>query len=276
MNIETYQHIAEVCSKKVTKAYSTSFSLGIRMLDKKLHTPIYNIYGFVRIADEIVDTFPTSYREEMFEEFCQEVWKGMDRNFSPHLILHAFVNTANHYHIPRELIADFLESMRLDLNKKTYDTSHYQKYIHGSAEVVGLMCLVVFCNGNKALYEELKYPAQQLGAAFQKVNFLRDIKEDFEEKGRVYFPGVNFTHFTTEQKTNIEKEIEENFKEALSGIQKLPQEAKKGVFIAYKYYYSLFKKIQQKAPETLKKQRIRISNIQKLIILLQQKSLGRI
>lgn len=276
MNIETYQHIAQICSKKVTKAYSTSFSLGIRMLDKKLHTPIYNIYGFVRIADEIVDTFPEEYREEMFEEFCQEVWKGLERNFSPHLILHSFVNTANQYQIPKELIVDFLESMRLDLDKKTYDASHYQKYIHGSAEVVGLMCLVVFCNGNKTLYEELKHPAQQLGAAFQKVNFLRDIKEDFEDKGRVYFPNVNFEQFSKGQKIKIEDEIEENFSKALEGIKKLPKEARKGVYIAYKYYYALFQKIRKTCPETVQNKRIRISNIKKLIILLQQKSLGRI
>ncbi len=276
MNIETYQQIAAYCSKKVAQTYSTSFSLGIRLLGKKFHEPIYNIYGFVRIADEIVDTFPEKFREEMFEEFCQEVWKGLERNFSPHLILHSFITTANKYNIPKELIADFLESMRLDLNKKSYDESCFKKYIYGSAEVVGLMCLVIFCEGNSELYNQLNHPAKELGAAFQKVNFLRDIKEDYQEKGRNYFPKVNFNHFTTEQKIEIEKDIEKNFSEALIGIKQLPKDARKGVFIAYKYYYSLFQKIKKQTPEALKNKRIRIHNVKKVIILLKQKSFGRV
>lgn len=276
MNSETYHTLTALVSKKVTNAYSTSFSLGIKLLDKKFHEPIYNIYGFVRIADEIVDTFPEEFREDMLQEFCDDVWKGLDRNFSPHLVLHSFALTANQYNIPRELVSDFLESMRLDLCKKSYDNELFEKYIYGSAEVVGLMCLVVFCEGNLELYQQLSSSARHLGAAFQKVNFLRDLKEDYEEKGRFYFPGVDFQSFTIEQKKEIEKNIENDFELALEGIKKLPKSARKGVYIAYKYYYSLFKKIKKKEPAALQSQRIRISNMQKLIILLQEKSLGRI
>lgn len=276
MNSTTYQKLTALVSKRVTIAYSTSFSLGIKLLDRKFHEPIYNIYGFVRIADEIVDTFPEEYREDMFTEFCDDVWKALDRNFSPHLVLHSFVLTANKYQIPRNMIEDFLESMRLDLNKKTYDHQLFEKYIYGSAEVVGLMCLVVFCEGNFELYQKLESSARHLGAAFQKVNFLRDFKEDYEEKGRLYFPNINFQEFTPAQKESIEKDIDLDFEQALIGIKMLPREAKKGVYIAYKYYYSLLKKIKKKEPAALQSQRIRISNMQKLIILLQEKGLGRI
>lgn len=255
------------CSKLITQRYSTSFTLGIKTLHKKLHFPIYAIYGFVRYADEIVDTFHDKDKGRLLDQFEADTFQAIQDKVSLNPVLHAFQLIVNQYNIDHALIKAFLHSMRLDLSETAYNQDGYEEYIYGSAEVVGLMCLKVFCEGDEKLYAELLPPAKKLGAAFQKVNFIRDIKSDYEDRGRVYFPGVDFDNFNLTAKEAIEADIQQDFDDALEGIKKLPKEARLGVYLAYKYYLKLFKKIKQCPPGRIKEERIRIPDFRKFGIL---------
>lgn len=266
---QLYTQTAFDCSKLITKTYSTSFSLGIRTLNKKYHEPIYAIYGFVRYADEIVDTFHNHDKSELLKQFKKDTYQAIEEGISLNPVLHSFQQVVNEYNIGLDLIEAFLISMEMDLSKKDYDDPAYKKYIYGSAEVVGLMCLKVFCEGDPKKYEELLIPAKHLGSAFQKVNFLRDIKSDFDERGRVYFPGVDFNQFTKEEKKLIEADIKDEFKNALVGIKQLPKGVRAGVYLAYIYYMVLFKKITRLSPERIKSERIRVPNFKKFLLLLK-------
>lgn len=261
-----FHDLSQQCSKATTEMYSTSFSSAIKLLHPSLRTPIFNIYGFVRFADEIVDTFHQHNKEVLLIEFKEATTTAIERKISLNPILHSFQLTVNQYKISNDLIAAFFKSMEMDLSKATYDCDGYKEYIYGSAEVVGLMCLYVFCEGDKIMYEKLKPSAQLLGAAFQKVNFLRDVKADYEQLSRTYFPEVDFTNFTPAMKHQIEEEITNDFAGAYKGIVELPIKARFGVYVAYKYYLSLFKKIKQTAPANILEQRIRIPNYSKLFI----------
>lgn len=256
------------CSRLITQRYSTSFTLGIKTLDKKLHLPIYAIYGFVRYADEIVDTFHDQDKQALLARFKKDTYESIEAKISLNPVLHAFQLIVNKYKIDLDLIEAFLHSMEMDLDFKSYNDSKYHEYIYGSAEVVGLMCLKVFCEGDDASYQRLKDPACKLGAAFQKVNFLRDIKSDFEERGRVYFPGVDFNQFDKTVKTMIEEDIQKDFDDSLIGIEQLPKSAKLGVKVAYLYYQKLFDKIKGLPAETITQKRIRIPNSQKISLLI--------
>jgi 15-cis-phytoene synthase len=262
-----FHNTSQQCSKITTEIYSTSFSSSIRLLHKDLHTPIYNIYGFVRFADEIVDTFHNFDKEQLLTEFKTETYNAIERGISLNPVLHSFQITVNEYGIEKNLIEAFFKSMELDLSKAQYDADGYAEYIYGSAEVVGLMCLYVFCQGDKTTYEKLRPSAQSLGAAFQKVNFLRDVKADYQELNRTYFPGMDFMNFTPAMKQQIENEIAEDFAKAYEGILQLPVKARFGVYVAYKYYLSLFKKIKKVEPAKIMEQRIRIPNYSKAFIL---------
>jgi phytoene/squalene synthetase len=264
--IELYHKISVDASKNITQLYSTSFSMGIKLLDKNIHDAIFSIYGFVRLADEIVDTFHDYPKSEMLQEFKEETYKALDRKISVNPILHAFQMVVNKYSIDRELIDKFLLSMEQDLNDIQYSTVGYKEYIVGSAEVVGLMCLKVFVNGDNDLYFKLEEPARKLGAAFQKINFLRDVKADYQELGRTYFPGVDLDKFTSEEKLKIEEDIQDDFECALEGIIKLPSSSRLGVYVAYRYYFSLFKKIKKVSSDRLMEERIRVPNTKKLLI----------
>lgn len=255
------------CSKLITQRYSTSFTLGIKTLDKKFHLPVYAIYGFVRYADEIVDTFHGFDKRALLQRFKEETYQAIEDGVSFNPVLHSFQMMVRKYNIDHELIESFLHSMELDLEETTYDQEGYDEYIYGSAEVVGLMCLKIFCEGDEALYKALVAPAKKLGAAFQKVNFIRDIKSDFEERGRVYFPGVDFNDFTKETKKELEDDIQRDFDEALEGILRLPKGAKLGVYLAYRYYLKLFRKIRQLPASKIKQERIRINDSMKMRIL---------
>ncbi len=255
------------CSRLITKSYSTSFTLGIQTLHKDLHDPIYAIYGFVRYADEIVDTFHDHDKKMLLDRFREDTYRAIAEKISLNPVLHSFQLTVNQYNIDVQLIDAFLYSMELDLFKSDYDQSMYEKYIYGSAEVVGLMCLWVFCQGNKEMYDALEAPAKALGSAFQKVNFLRDMKSDFQERGRVYFPGVNFSQFTEEVKKAIEADIQKDFDHAFEGILKLPKKAKAGVYLAYTYYLKLFKKIKKASSAKVQNERIRVPDFRKIILL---------
>ena len=264
--IELYHKISKNISKDVTQTYSTSFSLGIKLLDKSIHNPIYSIYGFVRLADEIVDSFHDYPKAQMLKEFKDETYRSIERKISVNPILHSFQNVVNEYKIDMSLINQFLKSMEQDLDDIKYSNDAYKEYIVGSAEVVGLMCLNVFVNGDEKLYSELEGSARSLGAAFQKINFLRDVKADYEELGRTYFPGVDLNRFTEEEKFKIEIDIQNDFSDALVGIKKLPRSSRLGVFVAYRYYLSLFKKIKNIPSERLMNERIRVPNSKKLYI----------
>lgn len=255
------------CSKIVTLRYSTSFSLGIKLLDKKYHFPIYAIYGFVRYADEIVDTFYGYNQKQLLDQFEKDTYEAIEKRISLNPILHSFQWMVNKYLIERELIEAFLYSMRMDLDKQTYDDSKYKAYIYGSAEVVGLMCLRVFCEGNQAQYDSLKEGARRLGAAFQKVNFLRDLKSDFIDRGRVYFPSVDFSNFDKISKQNIEADIQADFDAGYAAIKKLPISSQKGVNLAYQYYQALFNKIKNTPSQKIQEQRIRVPDFTKIILL---------
>ncbi|UOX34006.1 phytoene/squalene synthase family protein [Flavobacterium sediminilitoris] len=255
------------CSKKITKKYSTSFSLAIKMLSPDIQDEIYAIYGFVRCADEIVDSFEGYEQETLLDEFEKEYQKALDRKISLNPILNAFQKVVHQYGL-HDLVPPFMHSMRMDLTKKEYTSiEEFETYIFGSADVVGLMCLKVFVKGDETKYNELKHSAMKLGSAFQKVNFLRDLKHDYENLGRIYFPGVNFSSLTNENKKQIVAEINADFEEAFKGILKLPTEAKFGVYTAYRYYKSLMKKINKTEPEEFLSKRIRVSNPLKLLIL---------
>ncbi len=265
--IQLYQNTTFECSRLITQRYSTSFSLGIKVMDKKFHQPIYAIYGFVRLADEIVDTFHHKDKKQLLEDFRQETYKAIEQQISMNPVLNAFQEVVLRYKIGRGLIDAFLASMEMDLDFTTYNDSRYQEYIYGSAEVVGLMCLKVFCEGDQEQYETLKAPACKLGAAFQKVNFLRDIKSDYEERGRVYFPGIDYGNFDALAKKAIEEDIQKDFEEAAVGIQQLPPGAKIGVKIAYLYYLNLFRKIKKLDPKVITHKRVRVPNFKKLSLL---------
>jgi phytoene synthase len=265
--INLFHEVSQDCSRITTEKYSTSFSSAIKLLHKDLRTPICNIYGFVRFADEIVDTFHGFDKALLFEEFKKATYDAIERGISLNPILHSFQMTVNQYKIDHALIDAFLYSMELDLGKHTYDRAGYETYIYGSAEVVGLMCLYIFCDGNQAQYETLKPAAKSLGSAFQKVNFLRDVKADFEGLDRMYFPDCDFANFTQADKLAIEQDIQKDFDEAYAGILNLPIKARFGVYVAYKYYLSLFKKIQRLEPAHILESRVRIPDYGKAFIL---------
>jgi phytoene/squalene synthetase len=243
--------------------------LGIRTLDKSLHKPIYAIYGFVRYADEIVDTFHGYDKKQLLADFKQDAYKAIQNKISLNPVLHSFQWTVNKYNIDLALIEAFLHSMEMDLQKNSYNDSKYNEYIYGSAEVVGLMCLYVFCEGDERHYQALKESACKLGAAFQKVNFLRDMKSDYEERGRVYFPNVEISHFTPSVKKEIEADIQADFDKAYQGILQLPKTAKLGVYLAYVYYLQLFKRIQQATTEMVLAERIRLPDNRKFSLLIK-------
>ncbi|MBO3699979.1 phytoene/squalene synthase family protein [Roseivirga sp. E12] len=267
--MELFDQTTLECSKLITQLYSTSFTLGIKTLGKKFHYPIYAIYGFVRYADEIVDTFHSHDKAELLARFKKDTYQAIEEGISLNPVLHSFQMVVNKYKLDHALIEAFLHSMEMDLDETTYDKAGYEEYIYGSAEVVGLMCLQVFCEGDTAMYEDLLPPAKSLGSAFQKVNFIRDIKSDFEDRGRVYFPGVDFESFSQQSKEIIEADIQKDFDDALIGIKKLPKGAQTGVLLAYKYYLKLFKKIKNCPSAKIKEQRIRIPNSRKMSILLE-------
>ncbi|MDX2063793.1 MAG: phytoene/squalene synthase family protein [Bacteroidia bacterium] len=264
---ELYDYTTFRSSRLITQAYSTSFSLGISMLARRFHDAIYGIYGFVRYADEIVDTFHAHEKAVLLSEFRSETLKAIERGISLNPVLHSFQAVVNRYHIEHELIEAFLESMAMDLDRSTYCDRTYSQYIYGSAEVVGLMCLRVFCEGNEAQYQALRAPAQRLGAAFQKVNFLRDLQSDYVERGRTYFPDVDFRRFDAACKAAIETDIQADFDAAREGILKLPKGARLGVYVAYIYYRKLFAKIKRLPHTRMLSERVRVPNRQKLALL---------
>ncbi len=255
-----YDETCFECSKVITEKYSTSFSSGIKAFHPKLRYPIYAIYGFVRYADEIVDTFHDHNKAQLIADFKTESYKAIVEKISLNPVLHSFQLVVNQYDIEHELIDAFLRSMEMDLDKKSYDQENYKTYIYGSAEVIGLMCLRVFCEKNNTLYQSLLPMARSLGAAFQKINFLRDVKADLVERGRTYFPGVDFANFTQQDKREIEKDIKTDLEDAYKGIVLLPRSARLGVYVAYKYYLQLFKKIVNTSASTILQQRIRVSD----------------
>lgn len=267
--MELFDETTLKCSRLITQHYSTSFTLGIKTLDAKYRLPIYAIYGFVRYADEIVDTFHDYDKKELLDSFWKDTYKAIRLKISLNPVLHSFQLIVNQYKIETELIEAFLKSMEMDLHEQAYNQRGYEAYIYGSAEVVGLMCLRVFCEGNEKMYQTLKDSARRLGAAFQKVNFLRDIRSDFQERGRVYFPGVNFNSFSESAKQKIEADIQADFDAAYQGIIRLPQGAKWGVYLAYLYYQTLFKKIQKTPPSRILHERIRVPDNQKMALLVQ-------
>lgn len=264
-----FDEVSLKCSEITTKYYSTSFSLGIRLLDKEIHSPIYSIYGFVRLADEIVDSFHEFDKAKLLNEFKENTKQAIENKISLNPILNSFQEVVNKYNIEWEHIQDFLSSMESDLNQKKHDEDSYKQYIKGSAEAVGLMCLRVFCNNNNKLFNDLEKYAIYLGSVFQKVNFIRDISADYNELKRVYFPQLNINEFNEEEKNKIEDDIEKEFTLALIGIKQLPKSAKKGVFLAYSYYYSLFKKIKSTPADKIMTKRIRIPNFTKFLILIK-------
>ena len=263
-----FDQISQEMSELTTKRYSTSFSLGISFLDKEIQKPIYAIYGFVRFADEIVDTFHGYDKEKLLADFKVQTYEAIAAGISLNPILNSFQWAVNRYQISAELIDTFLDSMEMDLQKQTYDQGKYETYILGSAEVVGLMCLKVFVEGDQDQYEQLKPYAMKLGAAFQKINFLRDLKADYQELGRTYFPGINLAQFNNAIKKEIEADIALDFQMGYEGILLLPRKARFGVYMAYKYYFKLFKKIKSTPAEMVLTERIRIPNYRKMRILL--------
>jgi phytoene synthase len=269
-----YDEACFECSKLITKKYSTSFSLGIRTFDKSFRYPIYAIYGFVRYADEIVDTFHNYDQQQLIERFSDETFRAIKEGISTNPVIHSFQQVVNRYYIDHELIRAFLWSMAMDLDNKAYDKDSYQTYIYGSAEVIGLMCLRIFTDDD-ALYQSLIPKARSLGAAFQKVNFLRDVKADYTERGRTYFPGIDFNNFTEQDKLAIEAEIKHDFDDAFEGIKRLPVGTRLGVYIAYIYYLQLFKKISYTPANVILQKRIRVSDARKMSLyikaVLQQK-----
>lgn len=269
MTIAMFDTVGEACSRMVTVRYSTSFSSAIKLLHPELRTPVFNIYAFVRFADEIVDTFHSHDQPRLLEQFKKETFEAIDRGISLNPVLNSFQKTVNAFRIDHELIHAFFRSMECDLVRTAHDEESYKEYIYGSAEVVGLMCLYVFCEGDEKLYRQLRQPAQALGAAFQKVNFLRDIRSDHQDLSRVYFPGCDFSNFTRVHKEEIEQDIEEDFRNAWGGILQLPVKARFGVYVAYKYYYSLFRKIKSAGPKHILQKRFRVPDYHKACILLR-------
>jgi phytoene/squalene synthetase len=265
--LELYTDVCEECSRIITNRYSTSFSLGIKLFSKELRQPIYAIYGFVRFADEIVDTFHNYDKQSLLKAFREDTRSAIDSKISLNPVLQSFQKVVNEYNIDYHLIDAFLDSMEMDLDDIEYNRELYNKYIYGSAEVVGLMCLKVFLKDDSDKYEELKVPAQALGSAFQKINFLRDIRDDYFNKGRTYFPEVDVNRFSDNDKKKIENDISVDFENGLSGIKKLPKKAKFGVFIAYIFYHQLFQKIKGLSYDNILTQRVRIKNRKKAYLL---------
>ncbi len=264
-----YDKVSYDLSRLFTNAYSTSFSMGIKRLGKEHQAPVYAIYGFVRLADEIVDSFHDFNKEELFNRFCNEVDKALIEKISLNPLLNSFQEVVHKYNIERDLIDTFLQSMEMDLTEKKYNREQFNAYVLGSAEVVGLMCLKVFLNGDEKSYQSLKPLGMSLGAAYQKINFLRDIKADFEGMGREYFPCFKLETFDEKTKRDIESEIEIDFQRGLSGIKKLPPSSGFGVYLSYVYYYTLFKKIKRTPAEVLITKRIRIPNFIKILLMLK-------
>ncbi len=260
---QLFDHLSQRTSKMVTNTYSTSFSMGIRFLAKKFHTPIYGIYGFVRFADEIVDTFHGFDKRTLLEEFKAETYKAIANKISLNPILNTFQSVVNQYQIDLHLIETFFNSMEMDLDDRKYSQKNYEEYILGSAEVVGLMCLKVFVEGNQVTYDELKYNAMKLGSAFQKINFLRDFNSDKQELGRVYFPQLQHNEFDTLTKKEIEADILSDFQLGYEGVKRLPKNARFGVYVAYKYYSNLLRKIVALPATKILNERVRIPNKQK-------------
>ena len=264
---ELFDKVSYKCSKAVTRAYSTSFSLAINFLDKELIRPIHSVYGFVRFADEIVDSFHNFNKPELLKRFSDETKLAIKDGISLNPILNSFQQTVNNYKIEQELIDVFLCSMEMDLEKKHHDRKSFDDYVLGSAEAVGLMCLRIFCKGDEELYQSLKHPAMKLGAAFQKVNFLRDMKADNQKLGRIYFPELQMENFNEQTKLQLESEIEADYSEGFAGIKGLPKERRFAVYMVYVYYYSLFKKIKNTPIAGVLNGRIRISNPRKYALL---------
>jgi phytoene/squalene synthetase len=263
-----FDRLSNASSKMATRLYSTSFSMGTRMLNSRYHEPIYGIYGFVRFADEIVDTFHEYDKNRLLNKFKEDTYEALNDGISLNPILNSFQHVVNEYRIEKELIDTFLNSMEMDLGQKEYTREKFEEYVLGSAEVVGLMCLRVFCDGNDEKYLELKPYAMRLGAAYQKINFLRDLNADFEGLDRSYFPGIDPENFTPENKKEIEAEIEEDFRVGLEGIRKLPAGSRLGVYLSYAYFYALFRKIRRTSAEKILRKRIRISNPAKYRLLI--------
>ncbi len=257
---QLFDEASVACSRVITRKYSTSFSLGISLLASKFHAPVYAIYGFVRLADEIVDSFHEHDKERLLADFKSDTEKAIREKISINPVLHAFQDVVHRYHIDRSLISQFLRSMTMDLRKQEYNSENYKEYVLGSAEVVGLMCLKVFTEGRSEEYERLKSAAMMLGSAFQKVNFLRDLGADYHQLGRSYFPGIDLSRFSNEDKIRIEQEIEAEFEQAIKGIRMLPAGARCGVYLAYMYYKKLFQKIKGLPAVHVMNSRVRISN----------------
>lgn len=264
-----FHYVSRHCSAITTEAYSTSFSSAIRLLYKDLRQPVHSIYGFVRFADEIVDTFHDFDRARLLQRFKQDTFAAIEQGISLNPILHSFQLAVHAFNIPLHLIEAFFRSMEMDLHIRRYSEEQYTTYIYGSAEVVGLMCLCLFCEGDAELYNKLEPAARSLGAAFQKVNFLRDMKADHFQLQRMYFPDVDFDNFTPATKQRIEKEIQADFRNAHDGILQLPWKAQFGVYVAYRYYLSLFNKISKLQPSGIGQQRVRISAYHKVLILVK-------
>jgi phytoene synthase len=265
--IALFDKVCQKASRHTTYSYSTSFSLGIRSLDRRFHAPIHAIYGFVRFADEIVDTFHGFDKADLLSRFRLDTYRAIEEGISLNPILHSFQRVVNQYRIERELYDTFLDSMAMDLRNTRHDSLSYSTYILGSAEVVGLMCLRVFCEGDEALYQKLKPAAMKLGAAFQKVNFLRDLKDDHQNLGRTYFPGIDLGNWDAETKRTIEDDIQADFDAALEGIRRLPKGARFGVYIAYVYYLNLFRKIKALPCDRIMQERVRVRNRKKIVLL---------
>ncbi len=264
---ELFDQLSRDMSKMTTTRYSTSFSIGIRFLHNDLRDPIYSVYGFVRFADEIVDSFDGHDKGYLLNKFTKDTYEAIENKISLNPILNSFQEVVNKYQIPHELIDTFIRSMEMDLEQKAYNKDGYDEYILGSAEVVGLMCLKIFLEGDHNEYEKLKKYAMKLGSAFQKINFLRDLNEDYNELGRTYFPGINLNDFNNTVKKNIENDIEVDFELGYKGILLLPKKARFGVYMAYKYYFKLFKKIKRTNAEVILEERVRIPNRKKARIL---------
>ncbi|HPR33537.1 MAG TPA: phytoene/squalene synthase family protein [Prolixibacteraceae bacterium] len=267
--IDVFRKNNQLCSKHTTQHYSTSFSLGVRALDREYRRHIYNIYSFVRYADEIVDSFFDFEQATLLREFTNDTWNAISRGISLNPILDSFQLTVNACRIDHDLIRAFLDSMEMDLHYTEYSPEDLGKYIYGSAEVVGLMCLRVFYANDDATYEKLRYPARKLGEAFQKVNFLRDAQDDFAGKGRIYFKNIDFNNFSSEEKKKIEDDIRFDFHEAYKGIVQLKKQVRFGVYLAYRYYYELFLKIARAQPDEILQKRFRIPNRAKGVLLLK-------
>lgn len=265
-----YHNTAFKISKLITRNYSTSFSLGISVFSPSYRDAIYSVYGYVRLADEIVDSFHDYNKKNLLDEFRTETFNAIERGISTNPVINSFQLVVNKYKIDLKYVEDFLNSMEMDLSNSFYEHNSYDKYVYGSAEVVGLMCLKVFCYNRPGLFDELLGPARSLGSAFQKVNFLRDIKSDLNDRGRIYLPGVDQKiKITDENKIELERDIQAEFAEALKGIKNLPEGVKLGVYSAYLYYLGLFNKIRKSKVEVLLKERVRISNVSKLTLLLK-------